>query len=49
MIALWPVMALGAALAMVLTSRLLLHYFQLESYQFQGYFRTLLRQWKKAF
>ena len=25
----------------------LLHYFQLESYQFNGYFRTLNRQWKR--
>ena len=48
MMVLWPVMALGAAIGMLFASRLLLHYFQLESYQFQGYFRTLLRQWKKA-
>ncbi|MBQ6805191.1 MAG: UDP-N-acetylmuramoyl-tripeptide--D-alanyl-D-alanine ligase [Clostridia bacterium] len=41
-------LALGAAAGMILASRLLLHYFQLESYQFQGYFRTLMRQWKKA-
>ena len=26
----------------------LLHYFQLESYQFAGYFRTLKRNWKRA-
>ena len=39
---------LGRAAGMVLASRLLLHYFQLESYQFQGYFRTVRRQWKKA-
>ncbi len=39
----------GVAGAMVLASRRVLHYFQLESYQFQGYFRTLGRQWKKAF
>ncbi|NLD84166.1 MAG: UDP-N-acetylmuramoyl-tripeptide--D-alanyl-D-alanine ligase [Clostridiales bacterium] len=40
---------LGAAAGMTLAARLPLHYFQLESYQFQGYFRTLGRQWKKAF
>lgn len=34
--------------AFLLSSRRLLHYFQLESYQFQGYFKTLFRQWKKA-
>lgn len=27
----------------------LLHYFQLESYQFRGYFKTLRRQWKKTY
>ena len=35
--------------AMVLAARVLLHYFQLESYQFRGYFKTILRQWKRAF
>ena len=30
-------------------SRRAVHYFQLESYQFQGYFRTLSRQWDKVF
>ena len=34
--------------AFLLSSRRLLHYFQLESYQFQGYFKTVARQWKKA-
>ena len=29
-------------------SRTLLHYFQLESYQFPGYFRTLKRNWKHS-
>ena len=33
---------------MILSARRLNHYFQLESYQFQGYFRTLRRQWKRA-
>ena len=40
---------LGAAAGMVLSARVLLHFFQLESYQFQGYFRTVRRQWKRAF
>lgn len=39
---------LGQALGMTLAARVLLHYFQLESYQFQGYFRTVRRQWRKA-
>ena len=34
--------------AMVLAARVLLHYFQLESYQFRGYFKTVARQWSKA-
>ena len=33
---------------MVLAARSLLHFFQLESYQFRGYFKTVLRQWKRA-
>ena len=47
----WPRLLLvaGETAALVLAARLLLHYFQLESYQFQGYFRTVRRQWKKAF
>lgn len=32
----------------VLASRSLIHYFQLESYQFPGYFRTLKRNWRRA-
>ena len=40
--------ALAAALACVLAARGLIHYFQLESYQFPGYFRTLKRNWKNA-
>ena len=39
---------LAFGLAMVLAARLLLHYFQLESYQFHGYFKTVLRQWRRA-
>ena len=33
---------------MILSARRLNHYFQLESYQFHGYFKTLRRQWKRA-
>lgn len=39
---------LAEAAGMVLAARGLLHYFQLESYQFRGYFKTVLRQWKRA-
>ncbi len=46
----WPVLLpISEAVAMVLAARLLLHYFQLESYQFHGYFKTVLRQWRRAF
>lgn len=38
--------SLAVALACVLASRSLIHFFQLESYQFPGYFRTLKRSWK---
>ena len=41
-------LALGVPVAMLFISRQLMHYFQLESYQFQGYFRTLWRQKKKV-
>ena len=40
--------ALATALAMLLAQRSLMHDFQLESYQFPGYFRTLRRNWKRA-
>ncbi|MBP3453125.1 MAG: UDP-N-acetylmuramoyl-tripeptide--D-alanyl-D-alanine ligase [Clostridia bacterium] len=40
--------ALAVAAACLLASRGLIHYFQLESYQFPGYFRTLKRNWKNA-
>jgi len=33
---------------MLLAARRLMHYYQLESYQFHGYFQTIRRQWKKA-
>lgn len=36
------------AAAMTLASRSLIHYFQLESYQFPGYFRTLRRNGRRA-
>ena len=32
----------------LLLARRLLHYFQLESYQFRGFFKTLLRQLDRA-
>ncbi len=41
--------SLAVALACVLASRSLIHFFQLESYQFPGYFRTLKRSWKCLF
>ena len=37
----------GMAAGMVLASRGLIHFFQLESYQFPGYFRTLKRNLAK--
>ena len=42
------IICIGIAAASLLASRSLMHYFQLESYQFAGYFRTLRRNWKKA-
>lgn len=39
---------LGMALGCILAARNLYHYFQLESYQFPGYFRTLKRNLFKA-
>ena len=40
--------AAGIVAGLLLAARRLTHYFQLESYQFYGYFKTILRQWKKA-
>ncbi len=40
--------ALGAGVSSLLAGRSLLHYFQLESYQFPGYFRTLKRNLFRA-
>lgn len=36
------------AAGLLVAARRLTHYFQLESYQFYGYFKTVLRQWKKV-
>lgn len=41
-------LALSTAAAMLLSQQILMHDFQLESYQFPGYFRTLRRNWKRA-
>lgn len=40
--------AVGLAVGCALASRVLLHYDQLESYQFRGYFRSLRRNRKRA-
>ena len=40
--------ALGVGIASLLAGRVLLHYFQLESYQFPGYFRTVKRNLVRA-
>ena len=40
--------SLGVGLSSLMASRSLMHYFQLESYQFPGYFRTLKRNWLRA-
>ena len=39
---------MGLAAGCLLASKILLHYFQLESYQFPGYFRTIRRNILKA-
>lgn len=39
---------LGLVIGCLLAGKTLIHYFQLESYQFPGYFRTLKRNWLKA-
>lgn len=41
-------LVLAPVVCCVFASRTLLHYFQLESYQFPGYFRTLKRNWKHS-
>ncbi|MDO4484380.1 MAG: UDP-N-acetylmuramoyl-tripeptide--D-alanyl-D-alanine ligase [Clostridia bacterium] len=40
--------AVGAALGMVIAARSIVHFFQLESYQFPGYYRTLKRNLLRA-
>ena len=40
--------SLGIACGCLLAARILIHYFQLESYQFPGYFRTIRRNFRKA-
>jgi len=40
--------ALGVGVSSLLASRVLMHYFQLESYQFPGYFRTIRRNFVRA-
>ncbi len=39
---------LSTVAASLLAARRTVHYFQLESYQFRGYHKTLSRQWEKA-
>ena len=41
-------LCLGIGSGSLLAVRRLTHYFQLESYQFRGFFQTVLRQWKRA-
>lgn len=40
--------SLGVGVSSLLAGRVLLHYFQLESYQFPGYFRTVKRNFTRA-
>ena len=42
-------LSMGVGVSSLLASRVLLHYFQLESYQFPGYFRTVKRNFFRAF
>lgn len=41
-------LCLASAAGCVLASRSLMHYFQLESYQFPGYYHTVSRNWKRS-
>ena len=41
-------LALGVAGGCTLASRSLIHLFQLESYQFPGYRRSVLRAWRRT-
>ena len=46
----WNILLVAAlAVSCVLSARLLIHYFQLEIYQFQGYFRTVKRNLLRSF
>ncbi len=45
---LYCILCLGIGAGNLLAIRRLTHYFQLESYQFHGYFQTIRRQWKRA-
>ena len=45
----WNILLIASmAVSCVLSARLLIHYFQLESYQFQGYFRSVKRNLLRA-
>jgi UDP-N-acetylmuramoyl-tripeptide--D-alanyl-D-alanine ligase len=43
------ILAFIYTVTLVLNAKRFVHYFQLESYQFSGYLRSVLRQWKLAF
>jgi UDP-N-acetylmuramoyl-tripeptide--D-alanyl-D-alanine ligase len=43
------ILALSPMAGCFFASRGLIHYFQLESYQFPGYFHTLRRNWKRSY
>ncbi len=43
------ILALSPMAGCIFASRGLIHYFQLESYQFPGYFHTLRRNWKRSY
>ncbi len=43
------ILALSPLVGCLFASRGLIHFFQLESYQFPGYFQTLRRNWKRSF
>ncbi len=47
--AIYLILALSPMVGCIFASRGLIHYFQLESYQFPGYFHTLRRNWKRSF
>ena len=43
------VLLVSLTVSLLMTARILIHYFQLESYQFPGYFRTLRRNFLRSF